>query len=160
VLIGELSHAASLVTLDAALTPYSQPHVLMLDEIRYLAHAADAANVLYGVVNERYLRQLPILVTTKAYRELTARELDSAADRMDGDVVRLMVASGARVSAPTRNAASRRENAAFHVLLAAALARVDRDGIASQSTTARVVTPTFRAPRAICAVAVRGVGGA
>ena len=64
VLIGELSHAASLGTLDAALTPYLQPHVLVLDEIGYLAHAADAANVLYRVVNERYLRQLPILVTT------------------------------------------------------------------------------------------------
>lgn len=36
----------------------------MLDEIGYLAHAADAANVRYRVVNERYLRQLPILVTT------------------------------------------------------------------------------------------------
>ena len=38
--------------------------MLVLDEIGYLAHAADAANVLYRVVNERYLRQLPILVTT------------------------------------------------------------------------------------------------
>ena len=64
VLIGELSHAASLGTLDAALAPYLQPHVLVLDEIGYLAHAADAANVLYRVVNERYLRQLPMLVTT------------------------------------------------------------------------------------------------
>jgi len=64
VLIGELSHAASLGTLDAALLPYLQPHVLVLDEIGYLAHAADAANVLYRIVNERYLRQLPILVTT------------------------------------------------------------------------------------------------
>ena len=64
VLIGELSHAASLGTLDAALAPYLHPHVLVLDEIAYLAHAADAANVLYRVVNERYLRQLPILVTT------------------------------------------------------------------------------------------------
>jgi len=64
VLIGELSHAASLGTLDTALTPYLQPHVLVLDEIGYLAHVADAANVLYRVVNERYLRQLPIPVTT------------------------------------------------------------------------------------------------
>ncbi|MBL0171658.1 MAG: ATP-binding protein [Gemmatimonadaceae bacterium] len=65
VLIGELSHAASLGTLDAALAPFLQPHVLVLDEIGYLVHAADAANVLYRVVNERYLRQLPILVTTQ-----------------------------------------------------------------------------------------------
>lgn len=51
-------------TLDAALAPYLLPRVLVLDEIGYLAHAADAANVLYRVVNERYLRQLPILGTT------------------------------------------------------------------------------------------------
>lgn len=64
VMIGELSHAATLGTLDDALAPYLEPHVLVLDEIGYLAHAADAAHVLYRVVNERYLRQLPILVTT------------------------------------------------------------------------------------------------
>lgn len=63
-LIGELSHAAALGTLEAALAPYLHPHVLVLDEVGYLAHAADAANVLYRVVNERYLRGKPILVTT------------------------------------------------------------------------------------------------
>ncbi len=64
VLIGELSHAASLGTLAVALAPYRQLHVLVLDEIGYLAHAADAANVLYRVVNKRYLRHLTMLVTT------------------------------------------------------------------------------------------------
>lgn len=64
VLIGELSHAAGLGRLDAALEPYLHPHVLVLDEVGYLAHAADAANVLYRVVNERYLKGRPILVTT------------------------------------------------------------------------------------------------
>ncbi|HEY0971785.1 MAG TPA: IS21-like element helper ATPase IstB [Gemmatimonadales bacterium] len=64
VLIGELSHAAALGTLEEALAPYLHPHVLVLDEVGYLAHAADAANVLYRVVNERYLRGRPILVTT------------------------------------------------------------------------------------------------
>lgn len=63
-LIGELSHAATLGTLDTALAPYLHPHVLVLDEVGYLAHAADAANVLYRVVNERYLKNKPILVTT------------------------------------------------------------------------------------------------
>lgn len=63
-LIGELSHAATLGTLDAAVAAYLHPAVLVLDEIGYLAHAADAANVLYRVVNERYLRGKPILVTT------------------------------------------------------------------------------------------------
>jgi len=36
----------------------------VLDETGYLAHAADAANVLYRVVNERYPRGKPSLVTT------------------------------------------------------------------------------------------------
>jgi DNA replication protein DnaC len=63
-LIGELSHAVALGTLDAAIAPYLHPHVLVLDEIGYLSHAADAANVLYRLVNDRYLRGKPILVTT------------------------------------------------------------------------------------------------
>lgn len=50
--------------MDAALDPYIHPHVLVIDELGYVAHAADAANVLYQVVNERYLKR-PILVTTK-----------------------------------------------------------------------------------------------
>jgi DNA replication protein DnaC len=63
-LIGELSHAASLGIIDSALEPYVHPHVLVVDELGYLTHAADAANVLYRVVNERYLRGRPILITT------------------------------------------------------------------------------------------------
>jgi DNA replication protein DnaC len=63
-LIGELSHAASLGTLDEAIVQYVRPNVLVLDEVGYLTHAEDAANVLYRVVNERYLKGRPILVTT------------------------------------------------------------------------------------------------
>ena len=63
-LIGELSHAAALGHLDQALVPYVHPHVLVLDELGYLTHAADAANVLDRVVNERYLKRKPTLVTT------------------------------------------------------------------------------------------------
>jgi len=63
-LIGDLSGAALAGRLDAALAPYLQPHVLIIDELGYLSHAADAANVLYRVVNERYLHQRSIVVTT------------------------------------------------------------------------------------------------
>jgi DNA replication protein DnaC len=38
--------------------------VLVIDELGYLSHAADAANVLYRVVNERYLVGRPMLLTT------------------------------------------------------------------------------------------------
>ena len=63
-LIGELSHAATKGRLAAALEPYRRPHVLVIDELGYLSHAADAANVLYRVVNERYLAHRPMLLTT------------------------------------------------------------------------------------------------
>ena len=67
-LIGELSHAATKGRLDAALEPYVHPHVLVIDELGYLSHAADAANVLYRVVNDRYLKLRPILLTTNKPR--------------------------------------------------------------------------------------------
>ena len=63
-LIGELSRAASKGRLEAALQPYLHPHVLIIDELGYLSHAADAANVLYRVINDRYLQRRPILLTT------------------------------------------------------------------------------------------------
>jgi DNA replication protein DnaC len=63
-LIGELSRAATRGRLDLALEPYLQPHVLIIDELGYLSHAPDAANVLYRVVNERYLKHRPMLLTT------------------------------------------------------------------------------------------------
>jgi DNA replication protein DnaC len=63
-LIAELSRAATKGYLDRALEPYLQPHVLIIDELGYLSHAADAANVLYRVINERYLHHRSILLTT------------------------------------------------------------------------------------------------
>ncbi len=63
-LIADLSRAAARGRLEAALDPYLHPHVLVIDELGYLSHAADAANVLYRVVNERYLKQRPLFVTT------------------------------------------------------------------------------------------------
>ena len=64
VLIADLSRAAARGRLEAALDPYLHPHVLVIDELGYLSHAAAAANVLYRVVNERYLKQRPLFVTT------------------------------------------------------------------------------------------------
>ena len=63
-LIGQLSHAAAKGRLEMALDPFLHPHVLVIDELGYLTHATDAANALYRVVNERYLKQRPMLLTT------------------------------------------------------------------------------------------------
>ena len=63
-LIGRLSHAAAKGRLESALEPFLHPHVLVIDELGYLSHATDAANVLYRVVNERYLKHRPMLLTT------------------------------------------------------------------------------------------------
>jgi DNA replication protein DnaC len=41
VLIGELSHAARLGTIEKALEPYVHPHVLVIDELGYLSHVED-----------------------------------------------------------------------------------------------------------------------
>ena len=63
-LIGELSKAATLGRLDEAMGPFLHAHVLVVDELGYQSYAPDAANVLYRVVNDRYLRRRPILFTT------------------------------------------------------------------------------------------------
>ncbi len=59
-LIGELSHAVALGTLDAAIAPYLHPQVPVLYVIGYLSHAADAANVLCRLMNDRYLPGRPL----------------------------------------------------------------------------------------------------
>jgi DNA replication protein DnaC len=63
-LIDELSSAAREGKLKEALVPYVQPHVLVIDEVGYLAYSTDAANVLFQVVNHRYLHKKPMLFTT------------------------------------------------------------------------------------------------
>ena len=63
-LIDELSAAAGEGRLREALLPYVQPHVLVIDEVGYLTCRSDAANVLFQVVNHRYLHKKPMLFTT------------------------------------------------------------------------------------------------
>ena len=63
-LIQCLSSAARTAQLRTALDDYLHPHVLVIDEIGYLALTDNAANVLFQVVNERYLARKPMLFTT------------------------------------------------------------------------------------------------
>lgn len=63
-LIEDLSNASQRGQLQQALFTYTHPHVLICDEIGYLAHGQDAANVLFHVVNDRYLKKRPTILTT------------------------------------------------------------------------------------------------
>ncbi len=63
-LIDELSAAARDGRLTEALVPYVQPHVLVIDEVGYLTYGTDAANVLFQVVDHRYLHKKPMVFTT------------------------------------------------------------------------------------------------
>ena len=63
-MIDDLSCAARDGRLSEAILPYVQPHVLVIDEIGYLTYGTDAANVLFQVVNHRYLHKKPMLLTT------------------------------------------------------------------------------------------------
>jgi DNA replication protein DnaC len=63
-LIGELSSAARDGRLEDALEPFVHPAVLVIDELGYHSYASDAANVLYRVVNDRYLKRRPMILTT------------------------------------------------------------------------------------------------
>lgn len=63
-LIEELSRAACKGRLSEALLPYVQPHVLVIDEVGYLTYCDDAANVLFQVVDHRYLHKKPMIFTT------------------------------------------------------------------------------------------------
>jgi len=50
--------------LTEALLPYVLPHVLVIDEVGYLTYSADAANVLFQVVDHRHLHKKPMIFTT------------------------------------------------------------------------------------------------
>jgi DNA replication protein DnaC len=96
-LIDDLHAAAMKGTLREATAAYVQPHVLVVDEVGYLQCADDAANVLYGVVDQRCLKRRPLVFTTnkplKAWgevlhdHELAEALLDRVLER--GEHVRL-----------------------------------------------------------------------
>lgn len=63
-LVDDLHAAARAGNLREATAAYVHPHVLVIDEVGYLQCADDAANVLYGVVDQRCLRRRPMIFTT------------------------------------------------------------------------------------------------
>jgi DNA replication protein DnaC len=63
-LIEDLSAATREGKLRDGLPRYTHPGVLVIDEVGYLGYGPDAANVLFQVVNDRYLHHRPMIFTT------------------------------------------------------------------------------------------------
>jgi DNA replication protein DnaC len=63
-MIETLSVATRRGELAATLVRYTHPPVLVIDEVGYLTVGGDAANLMFQVVNERYLHRRPMLFTT------------------------------------------------------------------------------------------------
>jgi len=63
-LIDDLSAAFREGQLAQALQAYTHPAVLVVDEVGYLTHGTDAANMLFHVVNERHRRRRSMIFTT------------------------------------------------------------------------------------------------
>jgi DNA replication protein DnaC len=66
-LIDDLSCASRRGDLRDALARYLKPHVLVVDEVGYLAYGDDAANVLFHVVNERHIKHRAMVFTTNKH---------------------------------------------------------------------------------------------
>ena len=62
--IDHLSAASRDGKLRDVLPTYTHPDVLVVDEVGYLTYGPDAANVLFQVVNERYLHKRSMVFTT------------------------------------------------------------------------------------------------
>jgi len=63
-LIDDLARAAQRGALQQAADPYITAKCLVIDEIGYLPHAAEAANVCFTVIDARYHRRRPTIFTT------------------------------------------------------------------------------------------------
>jgi DNA replication protein DnaC len=77
-LIDDLSRAARGGKLRHLLASYTHPHVLVIDEVGYLSYGPDAANVLFQVVNDRYLHRRPMIFTTNKALAAWGRVLHDA----------------------------------------------------------------------------------
>ena len=68
-LLNDLAAQESSAALLRRLRHYSAPHVLFIDELGYLAASHQHADLLFELVNRRYLRKSIILTTNKVFSE-------------------------------------------------------------------------------------------
>jgi len=96
-LLGRLHKAQAAGQLDEVLAEYVDPEVLVIDELGYLTYGPDAANFLFPLVDQRYLKRRPILITSNKDPSDWGRVLhdpdlaDAIVDRLleRGEVIRL-----------------------------------------------------------------------
>lgn len=74
-LIEDLSVASRQGLFREALAEYVRPHVLVVDEVGYLACGDDAANLLFHVVNDRHLKHRSMIFTTNKSLDAWGRVL-------------------------------------------------------------------------------------
>lgn len=90
-------HRTHDTTRNEVIDAFVTPDVLVLDELGYLTYGPDAANLLFQVVDQRYLAQRPIIVTSNKEPETWGSVLhdndlaEAIVDRLfeRGDVIRL-----------------------------------------------------------------------
>jgi DNA replication protein DnaC len=96
-LLNEMHVAGREGRLEDAVAAFVAPDVLVIDELGYLAYAEDAANCLFQVVDRRYLKSKPIVITSNKEPSAWGQVLhdpdlaDAIVDRLEerGEVVRL-----------------------------------------------------------------------
>jgi DNA replication protein DnaC len=106
-LLNELHTAARDGDPEEVLAEFVAPDVLVVDELGYLSYGPDAANSLFQVVDRRYLKNKPIVITTNKEPKTWGGVLhdpdlaEAIVDRLQehGEVVRLKGKSYRRRSA-------------------------------------------------------------
>lgn len=96
-LLNEMHSATRDGTANERLAEFIQPDVLVIDELGYLNYGADAANCLFQVIDQRYLAQKAVIITTNKEPDSWGQVLhdadlaDAIVDRLQerGEVVRL-----------------------------------------------------------------------
>lgn len=96
-LLNELHVAAREGDVEETLVGFVAPDVLVIDELGYLSYGPDAANSLFQVVDRRYLKKRPIVITSNKEPETWGGALhdpdlaEAIVDRLEehGEVIRL-----------------------------------------------------------------------
>lgn len=111
-LLNQLHVAARDGRLEEALEEFVGPAVLVIDELGYLSYGPDAANSLFQVVDRRYLKRRPIVITSNKDPQNWGSVLhdpdlaEAIVDRLEehGEIIRLKGKSYRRRRSQTSSA--------------------------------------------------------